>query len=42
MAASVLNSARAVRVFEVIFQAMRELMTPPAGSRKRIGFRPEK
>jgi hypothetical protein len=28
--------------FEVVFQAIRELMTPPAASRKRIGFRPEK
>ncbi len=28
--------------FKVVFQAIRELMTPPAVSRKRIGFRPEK
>ncbi len=28
--------------FEVVFQAIRELMTPPATSRKRIGFRPVK
>jgi len=77
MAASVLNSARAVQVsilvvrafvslrqilqsnavlakklaalemkydgqFEVVFQAIRELMTPAVGSRKRIGFRLEK
>ena len=28
--------------FEVVFQAIRELMTPRAASRKRIGFRPEK
>ena len=27
--------------FEVVFQAIRELMTPPAASRRRIGFRPE-
>jgi len=27
--------------FRVVFQAIRELMTPPATSRKRIGFRPE-
>jgi len=26
--------------FEVVFQAIRELMTPAAASRKRIGFRP--
>ena len=77
MAASVLNSSRAVQVsiivvrafvrlrqmlqsnvelarklkalemkydgqFEVVFQAIRELMAPPAASRKRIGFRLEK
>jgi len=77
MAASVLNSPRAVQVsiivvrafvrlrqmlqsnvelarklkalemkydgqFEVVFQAIRELMAPPAVSRKRIGFRLEK
>jgi hypothetical protein len=77
MAASVLNSPRAVQVsiivvrafvrlrqmlqsnvelarklkalemkydgqFEVVFQAIRELMAPPAASRKRIGFRLEK
>jgi hypothetical protein len=28
--------------FEVVFQAIRELMMPPAASRKRIGFRLEK
>jgi hypothetical protein len=28
--------------FEVVFQVIRELMTPPAASRKRIGFRPAK
>ena len=28
--------------FEIVCQAIRELMTPPAASRKRIGFRPEK
>lgn len=28
--------------FGVVFQAIRELMTPPTASRKRIGFRPEK
>ena len=28
--------------FEVVFQAIRELMTPPAASMKRIGFRPVK
>lgn len=28
--------------FTVVFQAIRELMTPPTASRKRIGFRPEK
>jgi hypothetical protein len=27
---------------EVVFPAIRELMTPPAASRKRIGFRLEK
>jgi hypothetical protein len=27
--------------FRMVFQAIRELMTPPATSRKRIGFRPE-
>jgi len=27
---------------EVVLQAIRELMTPPAASRKRIGFRLEK
>jgi len=27
--------------FAVVFQAIKELMTPPAVSRKRIGFRPE-
>lgn len=77
MAASVLNSVRAVQVsilvvrafvrlrqmlqsnaalarkiqaleakydgqFDVVFQAIRELMTPPATPRKRIGFRPVK
>ena len=77
MAASVLNSPRAVQVsiivvrafvrlrqmfqsnvelarklkalemkydgqFEIVFQAIRELMAPPAASRKRIGFRPAK
>jgi hypothetical protein len=77
MAASVLNSPRAVQVsmivvrafvrlrqmlqsnvelarklkalemkydgqFEVVFQAIRELMVPPAAARKRIGFRPQK
>jgi hypothetical protein len=26
--------------FEVVFQAIRELITPPTASRKRIGFRP--
>jgi len=26
--------------FEVVFQAIRELMTPTTASRKRIGFRP--
>jgi hypothetical protein len=28
--------------FSVVFQAIRDLMTPPAASRTRIGFRPEK
>lgn len=28
--------------FRVVFQAIRELMTPPPASRKRIGFRLEK
>jgi len=28
--------------FKVVFQALRELMAPPATSRKRIGFRLEK
>ena len=28
--------------FEVVFQAIRELMAPPTPSRKRIGFRPVK
>jgi hypothetical protein len=28
--------------FDVVFQAIRELMTPPATPRKRIGFRPVK
>jgi hypothetical protein len=28
--------------FEVVFEALRQLMAPPAASRKRIGFRPEK
>ena len=77
MAASVLNSSRAVQVsivvvrvfvrlrqmlqssveltrklralemkydgqFEIVFQAIRELMAPPAAPRKRIGFRLEK
>jgi hypothetical protein len=28
--------------FEVVLQAIRELMSPPAASRKRIGFRSEK
>jgi hypothetical protein len=28
--------------FEVVFEAIRELMTPPAASRKRIGFGSEK
>jgi hypothetical protein len=28
--------------FKVVFQAIREVMTPPPPSRKRIGFRPEK
>ena len=28
--------------FTVVFQAIRELMTPPTASRTRIGFRPEK
>lgn len=26
--------------FTVVFRAIRELMTPPTASRKRIGFRP--
>ena len=28
--------------FDVVFQAIRELMAPPPASRKRIGFRPPK
>ena len=28
--------------FKVVFQAIRELMTPPSASSKRIGFRPGK
>ena len=28
--------------FEVVFEAIRDLMVPPQRSRKRIGFRPEK
>ena len=28
--------------FKVVFQAIRELMTPPPPPRKRIGFRPDK
>ena len=28
--------------FEIVFEAIRELRTPPAGARKRIGFRSEK
>ena len=28
--------------FDVVFRAIRELMTPPPASRRRIGFRPPK
>ena len=49
MAASVLNSARAIQVldklesrydrqFKVVFDAIRELMRPPDSPRRRIGF----
>ncbi len=28
--------------FRVVFDAIRELMTPPVSAKRRIGFRPEK
>jgi hypothetical protein len=34
--------ARYDEQFEVVFQAIRELITPPTAPRKRIGFRTEK